>query len=370
METLEEVDVVVLGGGVIGMAIARALALEEREVVLLEAEPAFGTHTSSRNSEVIHAGIYYPTGSLKAKLCVDGKVALYEYCRERAIPHRRIGKLIVATSDQLGALERIHAQASANGVDDLEWLDAKQIRNLEPAVVAEAGLLSPSTGIIDSHEFLASLRRDAEQAGAVVVLASPVLDGRVSKNGVQLAVGGAEPAELHCKNLVNAAGLFAQQVAQSLQGMPEHLIPDSYFAKGHYFTMTGKVPFRHLVYPVPEPGGLGVHVTLDMAGAARFGPDVSWIRHVDYSFDESRAEAFYRAIRTYYPALVPGTLNPGYTGIRPKIVPEGSPAADFVLQGPETHGLPLVNLFGIESPGLTAALAIAERVVTMLPAQH
>lgn len=367
METLEELDTVIIGGGVVGMAVALTLAQQGREVVLLEAESTFGTHTSSRNSEVIHAGIYYPSGSLKAKLCVKGRDRLYEYCAERGIPHRRIGKLIVAINEQqVDALEGIRKQAVLNGVDNLEWLQQSQIRDLEPNIVAEAGLFSPSTGIIDSHEFMASLRREAHEAGALTVPSSPVTAGRVSDRGIEISVGGQEPATFHCRSLVNAAGLHAPQVARTIAGVPPELIPEAFFAKGHYFTLSGRSPFRHLVYPIPEAGGLGIHVTLDMSGAARFGPDVSWLSTIDYGFDESRAKAFYAAIRTYFPTLAEGDLVPGYTGIRPKIVPQGSPAADFVVQGPEVHGLPLVNLFGIESPGLTAALAIAELVQTSL----
>jgi len=367
METEEHADIVVIGGGVIGVAVARALAANGREVILLEAESAFGTHTSSRNSEVIHAGIYYPTGSLKATLCVSGKASLYDYCRTHDVPHRRIGKLIVATTEeQIPGLEQIHAQAANNGVTDLEWLDAEDIRELEPNVVARRGLLSPSTGIVDSHALLSRFRYDAEALGAIAVTSSPVTRGAVTDTGISLTVAGPEPMLLHCRAVVNAAGLHAPRVAHSIEGVPPSAIPPAFFAKGHYFTLAGSSPFNRLVYPVPEPGGLGVHVTLDMAGSARFGPDVSWVETVDYSFDSTRAERFYTAIRTYFPGLSADALMPGYTGIRPKIVAPGSPNADFVVQGPETHGLPLVNLFGIESPGLTASLALADRVCDLL----
>lgn len=358
---MDQLDVVVIGGGVIGMALARRLALAGREVVLLEAEPSLGAHTSSRNSEVIHAGIYYEPGSLKARLCVAGKHALYDYCAEREVPHRRIGKLIVATQrHQRDVLEQLQARAAANGVDDLEWVDQKTLQELEPNVIAEVALWSPSTGILDSHEFLMSLKREALQAGVVIAHSSPVLGGAITERGVSLRVGGSEPADIECQQLVNAAGLFAPAVARSIAGIPADTIPPAHLAKGHYFTLSGRSPFRHLIYPVPEPGGLGVHVTLDLAGVARFGPDVQWVDQVDYGFDAARAAHFYSVIRTYYPGLPDGALQPGYTGIRPKITPPGAPPADFLVQGPEAHGLPLVSLYGIESPGLTAALALAD----------
>jgi len=363
MGALDEFDTLIIGGGVVGMAVARALARAGREVVLLEAESTFGAHTSSRNSEVIHAGIYYPRGSLKATLCVAGKHALYDYCAERGIPHQRIGKVIVACNEtQRQELEQIKQRAHANGVEDLEWLDIQQLRELEPAVVAAAGLFSPSTGIIDSHELLQSFRQEAEAAGAIIVPSSPVLGGKVTDRGISISVAGAEPTEVHCRAVINAAGLFAPRVAESIEGVPRESIPSAYFAKGHYYMLAGRSPFRHLVYPVPEPGGLGIHVTLDMAGATRFGPDVAWIDGVDYNFDATSAHKFYPAIRSYFPALEAGALLEGYTGIRPKISGPGQAAADFVVQGPDVHGLPLVNLYGIESPGLTASLALADLV--------
>jgi len=360
-----ELDAAVIGAGVVGLAVARALALSGREVVVLEAEPTFGVHTSSRNSEVIHAGIYYSTGSLKARLCVRGKAALYAYCRENGIAHARLGKLIVATrDDQIAVLERLLGQARENGVDDLTWLEPASVRELEPAVHCVRALHSPSTGIVDSHGLMAALKRDAEQASAQTVFSTPVLGGRVRDDGIELSIGGRDPTTVLCKSVVNAAGLAAQVVSRSLAGLPEPTIPAHFLAKGHYFVLRGRAPFSRLVYPVPEPGGLGIHVTLDLGGQARFGPDVSWIDTVDYGFDEARAEAFYPAIRTYFPALAAGTLDPGYTGIRPKMGPAGSPPQDFVVQGPREHGVPgLVNLYGIESPGLTAAMALADVVV-------
>jgi L-2-hydroxyglutarate oxidase LhgO len=360
-----DLDAVVIGGGVVGLAIARSLALRGREVTLLETESRLGQHTSSRNSEVIHAGIYYPAGSLKAQLCVEGKELLYAYCGAHDVEHRRIGKLIVASREsEVAALDDIQALARKNGVLDLEWVEAKDIAVLEPAVKGVRGLLSPSTGIIDSHSFMSALRRDAVAAGAQVVTSSPVTGGRVlDGGGFEVEIGGSEPSSVTCRTLVNAAGLWAQNVARSLRGLRPDLIPGQYFAKGHYFTLNGRAPFSRLVYPVPEPGGLGVHVTLDLAGQARFGPDVAWIDSVDYTFAEGREARFYAAIRAYFPTLADGALTPGHTGIRPKLAPAGSPASDFVLQGPAEHGVPeLLNLYGIESPGLTAALAIAQHL--------
>jgi L-2-hydroxyglutarate oxidase LhgO len=364
----ERVDVAVIGAGIVGLAIARALALGGRNVLILEAESVFGSHTSSRNSEVIHAGIYYPTRSRKALTCVRGKALLYAYCGDNDVPHRRLGKLIVASSEgEVPALERLKEQAEANGVDDLEWLDERRIAELEPAVRAMRGLFSPSSGIVDSHSVMAAFLRDARQAGAELVVGSPIVSGEVRNDGIELVVGGSEPTSIVCDAVVNSAGLCAQSVARSIRGVPQHSIPGTYYAKGHYFTMSGRAPFKHLVYPIPAPGGLGVHVTLDLAGQARFGPDVSWIDGVDYGFDESRAASFYSAVRAYYPALEDGQLQPGYTGIRPKLGPAGSPAHDFVLQGPKDHGVPgLVLLFGIESPGLTSSLALAEDVKALV----
>lgn len=363
-----ELDAVVIGGGVIGLAMARALARRGREVTLLEQDSRLGNHTSSRNSEVIHAGIYYPRGSLKARLCVQGKELLYAYCAAADVPHRRVGKLIVATRDEeIPKLEGILQHARDSGVMDLEWLDARQVGELEPSVKAVRALLSPSTGIIDSHGLMSALRRDAEERGAHVILASPVLGGRVTERGIELRIGGSEASTAHCRTVVNAGGLQAQEVARSIAGVPASSIPGQYFAKGHYFTLSGRSPFNRLVYPVPVPGGLGVHVTLDMAGQARFGPDVSWQDNIDYAFDEGRATQFYSAIRSYFPTLADGALVPGYTGIRPKLSPAGSAADDFVLQGPSEHGVPgLLNLYGIESPGLTASLALAELGVDKL----
>jgi L-2-hydroxyglutarate oxidase LhgO len=364
MSELDRLDVAVIGGGVIGLAVARSLALAGREVMVLEAERMVGMHTSSRNSEVIHAGIYYTPGSLKARFCVAGKAALYSYAAGADVAHARLGKIIVATRDEeIPTLEKLKAQAEANMVTDLTWLDQADVRALEPAVVCVRGLLSPSTGIVDSHGLMNALRRDATNEGASVLVSTPVLGGRIRDDGIELSIGGSDPTTVVCSRVVNAAGLWAQKIAASIAGVPKSSIPGCFFAKGHYFTLPGRSPFSRLVYPVPVPGGLGVHVTLDLAGKARFGPDVSWVDEIDYALDESRAESFYPAIRSYYPSLADGSLEPGYTGIRPKLGPKTSPAHDFVLQGPSDHGVAgLVNLYGIESPGLTAALAIADEV--------
>ena len=364
----EHVDCVVIGAGVVGLAVARELALAGREVIVLEAAESIGTHTSSRNSEVIHAGLYYPKGSLKARLCVEGKHQLYAYCAERGIPHQRIGKVVVAADDsEIPAVQSYVSKAQANGVDDLEWLSVGELHELEPEVRCVAGFLSPSTGIIDSHALMLALQGDAENHGATVVFHSPVDSGEVGTQGIELQVGGAEPLTLACAAVVNCAGLFAPSVAHSIRGIPPQSIPPQYFAKAHYYTLSGRSPFRRLVYPVATNAFLGVHVTLDLGGQARFGPDVCWIDGVDYSFDHAREPLFYEAIRRYYPGLKDGALQPGYTGIRPKISGPKEPAADFVIQGPREHGVPgLVNLYGIESPGLTASLAIGEHVRRLL----
>jgi L-2-hydroxyglutarate oxidase LhgO len=366
----EKVDAVVIGAGVVGLAVARELALAGREVIVLEAEESIGNHTSSRNSEVIHAGIYYPAGSLKARLCVRGRALLYDYCRERAVPHANCGKVLVAArAPEIPTVLGYVAQAAANGVTDLRRISLDELRELEPAVQAVAAVYSPSTGIVDSHALMLSLQGDLERHGGTVVFLSPVLRGAVRGDGIALDVGGNEPMTILCDALVNSAGLVAPQVARTLRGLPEHTIPPQYFAKAHYYTLSGRSPFRRLVYPIAGPGSLGVHVTVDLGGQARFGPDISWIDGIDYSFDDAREPLFYAAIREYYPALEDGRLQPGYTGIRPKISGPKEPAADFVLQGPREHGVPgLVNLYGIESPGLTASLAIAEQVKALLAA--
>ncbi len=360
-----EADVAVIGAGVVGLAVARALARAGRGVYVLERERSVGFHTSSRNSEVIHSGLYYPPGSWKARLCVQGRQALYAYCAERRVPHARLGKLVVATSEEeIPALQRVAETARANGVTDLRHLSAAEVHRLEPEVRAVSGLLSPSTGIVDSHAFLSALAEDARTAGAELALATPVLSGRVENGFIELRVGGEEPASIRFRTVVNSAGPWAPELARRIDGAPLEGIPEPRFAKGHYFVLAGASPFRHLVYPVPVPGGLGTHLTLDLAGQARFGPDVAWVDGVDYRFDDTREADFYRAVRRYWPALQDGRLQSGYTGIRPKISGPGEAAADFRIDGPEAHRIPgLVHLFGIESPGLTACLALADEVV-------
>lgn len=364
---VETVDCVVVGAGVMGLAIARALALAGHEVIILEAADRIGTETSSRNSEVIHAGIYYPAGSLMARSCVAGRQALYAYCREKGVPFSNCGKLIVATDeDEDGRLAGIRQRAAANGVDDMRILTAAEARAMEPNLSCTSALLSPSTGIIDSHAFMLALLGDAENAGAVLVCLSPVAAGRVVGEGIEIDVGGGDPMTLRCRLLVNAAGLHAPDLARRIAGMPSDRVPTAHYAKGNYFTLAGRSPFSRLIYPVPVPGGLGVHLTIDLGLQARFGPDVEWIDRIDYTVDPARADTFYAAVRRYWPALKDGALQPGYAGIRPKIVPREVASQDFVVQGWQTHGVPgLVNLFGIESPGLTASLTLAEHVLLM-----
>ncbi|HVC54448.1 MAG TPA: NAD(P)/FAD-dependent oxidoreductase [Stellaceae bacterium] len=365
---MDEIEAVVVGAGVIGLAAARALALAGHEVVVLERAYTIGFETSSRNSEVIHGGLYYPAGSLKATACVAGRQRLYAYCAEHGVPHARLGKLIVATEEaEIPGVQKIEAAARANGVDNLEWLSASEARRLEPDLNCVAALLSPSTGIIDSHALMLAYQGEAEAAGGFVAFRSPVLSGRVSNHGFELSVGGDEPTTIRCRWLINAAGLYAPALARAIRGIPPDSIPPAYFCRGVYFTLSGRTPFRHLIYPVPVPGGLGVHITLDLAGQARFGPDVEWIPAVDYAVDPRRGDAFYAAVRRYWPALKDGALQPGYAGIRPKISGPDEPAADFVVQGPAAHGIPgLVNLYGIESPGLTASLPLADEVLRHL----
>ena len=359
---MDRVDAVVVGAGVVGLAIARELALAGREVIILDAEDAIGTHTSSCNSEVIHAGIYYPKGSLKARSCVEGKRLLYEYCASHGVPHRRCGKLIVATSEpQLEELNAIRAKAHANGVGDVDWIAKSEVARLEPELFCLGALHSPSTGIIDSHSLMLAYLGDAQAAGAMLALRSRLERATVRGDGFELAVGGADP--IGCSVLVNGAGLRAPTVARAIEGYPARLAPREFYAKGNYYSLTRRSPFSRLVYPVPEPGGLGVHVTLDLAGQARFGPDVEWVERINYDVDPRRADRFYAAIRRYWPGLADGALAPGYAGIRPKTTGPGEPASDFEIQGPRKHGVPgLVHLYGIESPGLTASLALARLV--------
>ncbi|MBM3558546.1 MAG: NAD(P)/FAD-dependent oxidoreductase [Alphaproteobacteria bacterium] len=357
----ERVDAVVIGAGVVGLAVARALARARREVIVLEAADAIGTETSSRNSEVIHAGIYYPTGSLKAGTCVAGRDALYRYCATHGVPHRRCGKIIVATDEgQAGELAAIARRAEANGAGALVPLTPEEVAAREPEVRCVAALWSPLTGIVDSHALMLAYQGDLEEAGGSIAFLAPVAGGAVGGDGVVLETGGDDAMRLACGLVVNCAGLHAQRVAAALAGFSPGKVPGTWYAKGNYYTLAARAPFSHLVYPVPEPGGLGVHVTLDMAGQARFGPDVEWIEGIDYTVDPRRADRFYAAVRRYWPGLPDGALQPGYSGIRPKLGPQGAPAGDFVVQGPADHGIPgLVNFFGIESPGLTASLPLA-----------
>jgi len=356
----ESADVVVIGAGVVGLACARRMARQGREVLVLEREGLIGSQTSSRNSEVIHAGIYYPRDSLKAQLCVTGKAALYRYCEEHRVPHKRCGKVIVATSqDQLPVLRGYQEQARHNGAGELVWLDASAVRALEPEVTAIAGVLSESTGIIDSHGYMLALQADLEGCGGVVALETEVRGLSRADSGVLVHT---RDLTLQARCVVNSAGLWAPELAADVDASA----PAAYYARGHYFTYAGRAPFSRLVYPIAEAGGLGVHVTVDMAGQVRFGPDVVWIDTVDYRFDESCKAGFVAAIGRYFPALDEDRLQPGYTGIRPKISGPGELAADFSITGPDQHGVGgLINLLGIESPGLTASLAIAERVADL-----
>ena len=359
---MDSVDCLVVGAGVIGLAVARALARAGREVIVVESESGIGAGISSRNSEVIHAGIYYRTGLDKTRLCVDGKAMLYAFCREFGVPHKRCGKLLVAVNaGEVAKLAAIKAQAEANGVTDLVWLSGEEARALEPPLVAEHALLSPSTGIIDAHAFMLALRGDAEAHGALFAFQTPVLAGQAGQRGLVIETGGPAPMRLAAGLVVNAAGLGAQALARSIGGMPIEKIPPLHFAKGNYFSLSGRSPFSRLIYPMPTPGGLGVHLTLDLAGQAKFGPDVEWVDAIDYDVDPGRARSFYAAIRTYWPDLPEGALQPGYAGVRPKVARPGGSTTDFLLQTEKDHGVTgLINLFGIESPGLTASLAIAD----------
>jgi L-2-hydroxyglutarate oxidase LhgO len=336
-------------------------------VILLEAEDAIGTGTSSRNSEVIHAGLYYPAGSLKATLCVAGRHALYDYCATHGVGHQRLGKWIVATSaDEVPTLHQIKEKAAANGVSDLAFVDPATIRRDEPELRCAAALASPSSGIVDSHGLMLSLLGEAEAHGAAIAYLTPVLAGRVAERGVTIETGGPAAMSLAADLVVNAAGLAAPSIARAISGMNPELVPAQRLAKGNYFSLTGKAPFGRLIYPVPVPGGLGTHITLDLAGRARFGPDVEWIEQIDYRVEPTRAEPFYAAVRRYWPGLPDGALQPDYAGIRPKIGLAGGADPDFMIQGPAQHGVQgLINLFGIESPGLTASLAIASRVAEL-----
>jgi len=357
----ERVDCVVIGAGVVGLACARALARDGREVLVLERHGQIGTETSSRNSEVIHAGIYYDSGSLKAQLCVRGKALLYAHCEAYGVAFRRCGKIIVATdAAQFETLRGYQQRAVANGVEELRWLPPEEVAGLEPAVRCVGAVLSESTGIIDSHAYMESLVGDLQAHGGVVAFYTEILSGRSERGRVRVETA---QLALDAALVVNATGLGAPDLARRLAEHRSGALPTAYYAKGQYYTLTGQSPFRRLVYPVAEAGGLGVHVTLDLAGQARFGPDVIWIDAIDYRFDDRNRDRFIAAIRRYYPDLDADRLQPGYTGIRPKISGPTEPSADFLIAGPEVHGVAgLIHLLGIESPGLTASLALADDV--------
>ena len=367
--SVEKIGAVVIGAGVIGLACARELSMRGIDTLIIDRHDGIGQEISSRNSEVIHAGLYYPPGSLKARLCVQGNRALYDYCARRGIAYKRCGKLIVSTApDQESELARLLEQAKNNQVDDVRIFTAAEAIALEPKLYCTAALLSPSTGIVDSHALMLSLLGDAEHHGATLALQSEFISGEVTSGGVILQIiSGGEEISIKAEIVINAAGLSAPAVASSITGMAAQYIPTAYYAKGSYFSLSGKSPFSRLIYPIPEPGGLGVHLTLDLCGQARFGPDVEWVDSIDYSINSERADGFYTEVRKYWRGLTDDTLEPAYCGIRPKITAPGKDSADFLIQGPDTHGISgLVNLFGIESPGLTSCLAIAEHSYSLL----
>jgi len=368
---MEQVDCVVIGAGVVGLAVAREMALQGRETILLERENAFGTISSARNSEVIHAGIYYPKDSLKAKLCVAGNRLLYEYCRSHQVATQPYGKLIVATDEnQIDDLQAILYKAQNNGVPEIKLISGKEVKQLEPKLSCSAAILSASTGIVDSHGFMLSLLGGFEDAGGMIAYQSPLITakpiGTSAESGFELEIGGPDGMKLQTKFLMNCAGMSAPAVAQQIEGLDPEQIPKAYFAKGNYFSLSGKSPFTHLIYPIPEPGGLGVHLTLDMGGQAKFGPDVEWLEidaeeQIDYTVNPKRGDGFYEAVRRYWPDLKDNSLQPDYSGVRAKIVPPNSPAGDFCFNTPQDHGLQgLYNLYGFESPGLTSSIAIAQ----------
>lgn len=368
---MDRVDALVIGAGAVGLAVARALAHAGRETIVAESRNAIGQGVSSRNSEVIHAGLYYPPGSLKATLCVRGKELLYALCASHGVEHRRCGKLTVANSEaERGALRRLQERAAANGVP-AQWLDASQAQTLEPALRCQAALLSPSTGVVDSHGFMLALQGDLERAGGMVALESEVMSASLSARGSHV-VRMADGSELEAAIIVNSASLHACALARRFEGLRPQFVPREYFAKGNYYALSGRAPFSHLIYPAPADAWLGVHLTLDLGGQAKFGPDLEWLQvetpeQIDYAVDPRRADGFYAEVRRYWPGLPDGALTPSYSGVRPKIHGPGEPAPDFRIDGPTLHGVPgLVNLFGIESPGLTSALAIAEVVAAML----
>ena len=364
---METADCIVVGAGVVGLGVARTLAAAGREVLVLEAEPRIGEHTSSRNSEVIHAGLYYKKGTLRQHLFPRAPRLMYAYCAEHGVPHKRLGKLVVARrAEEVEPLRHHMAHAAEAGLDDLQWLTPDQARELEPNLSCHAAYLSPSSGIVDSHALMLTYQGEVENHGGRVVLRAPVTGGEVMSHGIRVDVGGADPTTLMCKTLINCAGHGAPPLARAIAGVPADKVPRNYFRRGVYFSVTGR-PFKRLIYPMHGPGGMDIHAVIDLAGNVRFGPDVEWVDRLDYTVDPNRAEAFYRSIRTFWPALPDGALAPAYAGIRPKITGPDETPADFVIQGPRDHGIPhLVNLFGIESPGLTSSLAIGEYVAKML----
>ena len=370
---MERVDCVVIGAGVVGLAVAREMALQGRETILLERESAFGTISSARNSEVIHAGIYYSKDSLKAKLCVQGNRMLYEYCRSHQVATQPYGKLIVASdASQIDDLQAILYKAQNNGVPEIKMISGEEARALEPNLQCSAAILSSTTGIVDSHGFMLSLLGSFEDAGGMIAYQSPLISakpiGQNAEGGYELEIGGPDGMKLQTTLLINCAGMSAPAVAEKISGLPKEQVPKAYFAKGNYFSLSGKSPFTHLIYPIPEPGGLGVHLTLDMGGQAKFGPDVEWLdidaeEQIDYTVNPQRGDGFYEAVRRYWPGLKGGSLQPDYSGVRAKIVPPNAPAGDFCFNGPQEHGFHgLFNLYGFESPGLTSSLAIAEHL--------
>ena len=360
-----DVEAIVVGAGVVGLAVARALSAAGRETLVLEQHDLIGSEVSSRNSEVIHAGLYYPPGSLRATLCVRGKQMMYEFARENGVAHQAISKLLVATSEaQVPKLKAIQETAVKNGVDDLQPLTAAQARQLEPEVACAAALLSPSTGIIDSHGFMVALEGHITSRGGQVVLNTPVEAIARGGNGLYtLTLGGATPGTITCNSLVLSAGLHVTKLARTLAFGGRYEVPQTYYAKGQYYALSGKSPFGRHIYPMPDGAWLGLHATVDLGGRCKFGPDIEWIDAIDYSFDAAKIEKFLDFIRSYYPALDPSQLHADYTGIRPKLYREGEPVPDFRIDGPEMHGFPgLVVLAGIESPGLTSSLAIGDEV--------
>jgi L-2-hydroxyglutarate oxidase LhgO len=374
MSVTQRVDTLVVGAGVVGLAIARKLAQSGHEVLILESTSSIGSVTSSRNSGVIHAGIYYAPGSLKARMCVAGRDLLYAYVAEKGIAHKKCGKLIISTSpDECNILKRWQANAARNGVTDLHLLTAGEAQAMEPNLRCAAALHVPVTGLIDVHDYLLALQGDAEAAGAFVVFKSVVTKGAITKDGFLIEVGGAESegadfTRIGCRHLINAAGLGAQAFARTIKGLRPDTIPDQVLAKGNYFTLSGKAPFTMLIYPLPVLGSSGLHASCDLSGRMRFGPDVEWVDHIDYRVDPGRLPLFENSIRRYWPDLPSGALHPDFAGIRPKLA-RGSPHdTDFLIHGPLDHGVPgLINLYGIESPGLTSSLALADEVARLMP---